>query len=193
MHLMEDKILKEGKVLPGGILKVGSFLNQQIDTTFLKETGEEIARLFEGEGINKIFTIESSGIAIATAAGIAMGVPVVFAKKHKTSNVDGDVFSTTVHSYTHGNDYQAVVSREYLTADDNILLVDDFLASGNALEGLLDLAAMAGAKVSGAATAIEKKFQGGGDKLRIRGYRVESLACILEMTDTEIVFNHQVR
>lgn len=188
MRLMEEKIIAEGKVLPGGILKVGNFLNQQIDTKLLKEIGEEIASLFAGEKISKILTIESSGIAIAAAAGMAMGVPVVFAKKHQSSNVDGEVLSATVHSFTHGNDYQAVVSRDYLSESDNILLVDDFLASGNALEGLVDLSEKAGAKVAGAAVAIEKKFQGGGSKLRVRGYRVESLACIEKMTDTEIIF-----
>lgn len=188
MKLLEEKIIAEGKVLPGGILKVGNFLNQQIDTQLLKEIGNEIASLFEGEKINKILTIESSGIAIAAAAGIAMGIPVVFAKKHQSSNVDGEVVSAKVHSFTHGNDYMAVVSRDYVSQGDGILLVDDFLASGNALEGLVELSKKAGAKVVGAAVAIEKKFQGGGDKLRVRGFRVEALACIESMTDSDIVF-----
>lgn len=188
MKAMEEKILKEGTVLPGGILKVGNFLNQQIDCVFLKEIGEEIARLFQDEGVTKIFTIESSGIAIAAAAGLEMGVPVVFAKKHKSSNVDGEVYATTVHSFTHGNDYRAVVARDYLCEGDTVLLVDDFLASGNALYGLLRLVDMAGAKAVGAAIAIEKRFQGGGDDLRERGFRVESLACIDSMDDGEIRF-----
>ncbi|MCR5369952.1 MAG: xanthine phosphoribosyltransferase [Clostridium sp.] len=188
MQRMEEMILECGEVLPGGILKVGSFLNQQIDTVFLREIGEEIARLYEGSGVTKILTIEASGIAIAAAAGIIMKVPVVFAKKHKTSNVDGAVYAATVHSFTHGMDYRAVVSTDYLTADDTVLLVDDFLANGNALRGLAELCSLAGAKVAGAAIAIEKCFQGGGDAMRAQGIRVESLAMIEKMTDTDIVF-----
>lgn len=188
MLRMEEKIRKEGQILPGGILKVGNFLNQQIDTAFLYEIGEEIARLFEGSGTNKILTIESSGIAIAAAAGMIMKVPVVFAKKHKTSNVDGDIYSVSVHSFTHGIDYNVVVSNDYLTADDRVLLVDDFLANGNALNGLVDLCRQAGAQVTGAAVAIEKRFQGGGDALRSKGIRIESLACIESMEDDELTF-----
>jgi len=188
MLRMEEKIRKEGQILPGGILKVGNFLNQQIDTAFLYEIGEEIARLFEGSGTNKILTIESSGIAIAAAAGMIMKVPVVFAKKHKTSNVDGDIYSVSVHSFTHGIDYNVVVSNDYLTADDRVLLVDDFLANGNALNGLVDLCSQAGAQVTGAAVAIEKRFQGGGDALRSKGIHIESLACIESMKDDELTF-----
>ena len=188
MRAMEEKILNEGRVLPGGILKVGNFLNQQIDTGFLKEIGEEIARLYADDHVTKILTIESSGIAIAAVAGVAMGVPVLFAKKHQSSNVDGEVYAAKVHSFTHGNDYNAVVSREYLTADDRVLLVDDFLASGNALHGLIELCGLAGAEVAGMAVAIEKRFQGGGDDLRKAGYRVESLACIESMSDSDIKF-----
>lgn len=188
MELMEQKIREEGKVLPGGILKVGSFLNQQIDTDFLGKIGQEIASLFAGCGVTKVLTIESSGIAIAAAAGMAMGVPLVFAKKHKTSNVDGSVYSTVVHSYTHGTDYTVVVSRDYLLPSDRVLLVDDFLANGKALQGLIQLADQAGAELVGAACAIEKGFQGGGDALRAQGIRVESLAIIESMSDDSIRF-----
>lgn len=188
MREMELKILEEGRVLPGGILKVGSFLNQQIDTAFLAEIADEIARLYRKERISRILTIESSGIAIAAAAGLVMRVPVVFAKKHRTSNVDGRVYSTTVHSFTHGIDYQAVVSADYLKAGERVLLIDDFLARGNALRGLIDLVLKAGATVAGAAVAIEKCFQGGGDSLRLEGYRIESLAMIESMTDDAVVF-----
>ncbi len=188
MELMEQKIRKEGKVLPGGILKVGSFLNQQIDTGFLSQVGAEIARLFQGTGVSKVLTIESSGIAIGAAAGMAMGVPLVFAKKHKTSNVDGNVYSTVVHSYTHNADYTVMVSSDYLLPSDRVLLVDDFLANGKALMGLIDLVNQAGAELVGAACAIEKGFQGGGDALRKMGIRVESLAIIDEMSDTDIRF-----
>lgn len=188
MREMEEKILRDGKILPGGILKVGSFLNQQIDTAFLKEMGAEIARLFADQGITKVLTIESSGIAIAVAAGMAMDVPVVFAKKHKSSNVDGNVYSTLVHSFTHNTDYNVVVSQDYLCENDTVLLVDDFLAGGNALRGLLDLCRQAGAHIAGAAVAIEKSFQGGGDTLRANGLRIESMAIIEHMDDGSIQF-----
>lgn len=188
MRLLEEMILRKGKVLPGGILKVGDFLNQQIDTDLLREMAKEIARLFADCGVTKILTIESSGIAIAVAAGMEMNVPVVFAKKNRSSNVDGDVYSTVVHSYTHNSDYTVVVGSDYLKPSDNVLLVDDFLANGKALLGLTDLVKQAGASLAGAAIQIEKGFQGGGDTLRARGVRVESLATVERMTDTEIIF-----
>ena len=188
MRLMEEMILKYGKVLPGGVLKVGSFLNQQIDPGLLRAMGQEIAALFADCGVNKILTVEASGIAIASATALEMNVPLVFAKKHRTSNVDGSVYSTPVHSFTHGNDYNMVVSRDYLRKSDRVLLVDDFLASGNALEGLIRLADQAGAVLCGASCAIEKRFQGGGDALRERGIRVESLAVIEKMDDEHIYF-----
>ena len=188
MKQMEEMILREGKVLPGDILKVGSFLNQNIDTVLLGQMAEEIARLFKDQGVTKIVTIEASGIAIAAAAGIAMGVPVLFAKKHKTSNVDGSVYSTIVHSFTHNEDYNVVVSRDYLSADDHVLLVDDFLANGKALEGLIDLVNQAGATLTGVAIAIEKCFTGAGDRMRGQGVRIESLAAIEAMSEDGIVF-----
>ena len=188
MEQMEQKILREGKVLPGGILKVGSFLNQQIDTVFLSRMANEIAGLFADDQPSKILTIESSGIAIAAAVGIAMGVPMVFAKKHKSSNVDGSTYTSVVHSYTHNTDYNIVVSSDYLLKEDRVLLVDDFLANGKALLGLIDLVDQAGAQLVGAACAIEKGFQGGGDALRARGIRVESLAIVDSMTDDSITF-----
>lgn len=188
MKAMEEKILRDGKVLPGGILKVGSFLNQQIDTDFLKDMGDEIARLFASSGVTKVLTIEASGIAIAAAVGISLGVPMVFAKKHKTSNVDGSVYTSVVHSFTHNTDYTIVVSSDYLLPGDRVLLVDDFLANGKALCGLIDLCDQAGAQVVGISAAIEKGFQGGGDALRARGFRVESLAVIDAMDDNTITF-----
>ncbi len=193
MELLQQRILSDGKVLPGGILKVGSFLNQQIDTEFLGKIGREIAELFAGCGVTKVLTIESSGIAIAAAAGMAMHVPLVFAKKHKTSNVDGSTYSAVVHSYTHNTDYTVVVSSDYLLPEDRVLLVDDFLANGKALLGLIDLVNQAGATLIGAACAIEKGFQGGGDALRAQGIRVESLA-IVDAMDPEtgtITFREQ--
>ena len=166
MKAMEEMILKEGKVLPGGVLKVGSFLNQQIDTAFLADMAKEIASLYKDSGVNKVLTIESSGIAIATAVAMELGVPMVFAKKHRSSNVDGAVYSSVVHSFTHGTDYTIVVSSDYLRPEDRVLLVDDFLANGKALIGLTDLIHQAGAETVGAAIAIEKGCQGGGDALR---------------------------
>ena len=188
---LEEKILKEGKVLPGNILKVGSFLNHQIDVDFTMEMGKEIAGLFANDGVNKILTIETSGIPIAVAAGAAMHVPVVFAKKHKSSNVSGEVLSTVVHSYTHGTDYTVVVEKDYLSKSDNVLIVDDFLANGKALKGLIDIIAQAGASVAGASCAIEKGFQKGGDELRADGIKVCSLAIIDSMDDCKISFRKQ--
>ena len=191
MKALEEKILKEGKVLPGNILKVGSFLNHQIDVDFTMEMGKEIAKLFANDGVNKILTIETSGIPIAVAAGAAMHVPVVFAKKHKSSNVSGEVLSTVVHSYTHGTDYTVVVEKDYLSKSDNVLIVDDFLANGKALKGLIDIIAQAGASVAGASCAIEKGFQKGGDELRADGIKVCSLAIIDNMDDCKIAFRKQ--
>ena len=188
MKKLEEKILKEGRVLSGNILKVTSFLNHRLDVDFLMEMGEEIARLFENEKIDKILTVETSGIAIAMAAAASMHLPVVFAKKHKSHNISGDVYKTSVHSYTHGVDYTIVVNQEYLTKGERILIVDDFLANGKALEGLIDIAAQAEAEVVGCSCAIEKGFQKGGDKLRAKGIRVESLAIVESMSDDSLTF-----
>ena len=188
MKALEDKILAEGKVYPGHILKVGSFLNQQLDCSFLMEMGKEIARLYKDEKVTKIITVEASGIAIAVAAGAVMGVPAVFAKKNKSANVGDNVYSAVVHSYTHGTDYNIVVDREYLSGNDRLLIVDDFLAAGNAIAGLISLAEQAGASVVGAAIAVEKAFQHGGDKYREQGLRIESLAKIAEMSEDSLTF-----
>ena len=181
MKALEEKILKEGTVLPGNILKVGSFLNHQMDVDFLMEMGREIAEKFAGDGVTKILTVEASGIAIAVAAAAHMHVPAVFAKKNKTGNLSGGVYAANVHSYTHNRDYTVVVSKEYIGKDDVVLLVDDFLANGAALEGLIEIVRQAGARVAGASCAIEKGFQGGGDKLRAEGVRIDSLARISKM------------
>ena len=191
MKALEQKILKEGTVLPGGVLKVGSFLNQQIDTHFLKEIGEEIARLFAGEGATRVLTVEASGIAIGVAAATALGLPVVFAKKNKSANMSGDTYSSVVHSFTHGTDNHIVVTREYLPAGEKVLIVDDFLAHGSALNGMISIVEEAGCEVVGCCAVIEKGFQHGGDSIREKGYRVESLAIIDEMTEFGIVFREQ--
>lgn len=188
MKALEEKIVKEGSVLPGNILKVGSFLNQRLDVDFIMEMGKEISRIYKNEKITKILTIEASGIAIAVGAAAILHIPVVFAKKNKSGNIGGDVYKTVVHSYTHGKDFDVVVSREYLDKDDKILIIDDFLANGEALLGLIDIVHQAGAELVGATCAIEKGFQHGGDKLREMGYRVESLAIVEKMGEDGIVF-----
>ncbi len=188
---LEQRILEEGQILPGEVLKVGSFLNQQIDTKLLKDMGDEIARLFACNNVTKVLTIESSGIAIAFAAGLSMGLPVVFAKKHSTLNLTGNILTSKVYSYTHQQTYDITVSSDYITSGDTVLIVDDFLAKGNALAGLIEIVNKAGAKLAGCAIAIEKGFQGGGDKLRAEGIRVESLAIIDKMSDDSLEFRQQ--
>ncbi|MCR4730107.1 MAG: xanthine phosphoribosyltransferase [Saccharofermentans sp.] len=191
MRALEQRILTEGQILPGEVLKVGSFLNQQIDTKLLKDMGEEIARLFSCNNVTKVLTIESSGIALAYSAAVALGVPMVFAKKHKSSNLAGNILTSKVFSYTHQQTYDIMVSGDYINSDDTILIVDDFLAMGNALNGLIDIIGQGGAKLAGCAIAIEKGFQGGGDALRAKGIRVESLAIIDRMTDDSLEFRPQ--
>ncbi len=191
MKALEDKILSDGEVYPGNILKVSSFLNHQLDVDFLMEMGGEISRLFSDVKIDKILTIEASGIAIAVAAAAHMHVPVVFAKKNKTTNILADVYSSRVESYTHKEVYQVIVSKEHLHSGENILIIDDFLAIGNAINGLMDIVGQAGGKTQGIAIAIEKGFQGGGDELRKRGVRLESLAIVDSMTDSSVKFRQQ--
>lgn len=190
MKALKEKILTEGAVYPGNILKVSNFLNHQIDADFLMEIGAEIKRLFKDDNVNKIVTIEASGIAIAVAAAANMHVPVVFAKKHQSANIAADVYTSMVYSYTHQNQYMAVIAKEFLNPGDRVVIVDDFLARGNALRGLIDIIEQAGAEVVGISTVIEKGFQGGGDKLREEGYRVESLAIIETMTDDTVTFRN---
>lgn len=174
--------------MPGDILKVDCFLNHRIDVPFILEMGKEIARLYENQQVNKILTIETSGIPIAFAAAQFMNVPVVFVKKNKSGNIADNLYSSRVESFTRKNVYDAVVSKEFLGKDDNVLVIDDFLAKGNALTGIMDIINQAGANLVGCAIAIEKGFQGGGDELRAKGIRVDSLAIIDSMTDTSLVF-----
>ena len=188
MELLEQRILTDGKVLPGGILKVDGFLNHQIDPQLLYEMALEFKRLYDGTGINKILTIEASGIAMAAMTGYVFSCPLVFAKKSKTKNISNDVYSVEVASFTHGNTNTVVVSKEYLSAKDRVLSVDDFLATGAALVGRKALVEQAGGVVVGAGIAVEKVFQGGGDMLRSQGLRVESLAKIASMDDHGLKF-----
>ena len=175
-------------MLPGDILKVDCFLNHRLDVPFLMEMGAEIARLYENDSVNKIVTIETSGIPIAFAAAQFLKVPVVFAKKDKSGNISDLVYSARVESFTRKNVYDAVVSKEYLGSGDHVLLIDDFLAKGNALHGLIHIVNLAGASLAGCVVAIEKGFQGGGDELRANGIRVDSLAIIESMTDDSLTF-----
>ena len=188
MELLEQRILADGRLLPGGILKVDNFLNHQMDPLLLQAMAKEWKRLFDGEGVNKILTIEASGIAMAILVGLEFGCPVVFAKKSRTKNLSDSLYQTEVPSFTHGSTNTVVVSKSYLGPNDRVLLIDDFLATGAALIGLKALTEQAGATLVGAGAAIEKRFQGGGDLLRAQGVRVESLARIVEMSDDGIVF-----
>lgn len=185
MKLLEDRILKDGHIGADNVLKVDSFLNHQIDVNFVCELGKEFYRLFKDENITKILTIEASGIGIACLAAQYFGVPVVFAKKTKTINIYSDTYNATVHSYTHKKDYDIVVSKEFLSKEDNVLIIDDFLAKGSALTALLMLIEKAGAKTAGAGIVIEKAYQGGGDLVRDMGIRVESLAKIKSISEKD--------
>ena len=183
MQLLKDRIRKDGKIKEGNVLKVDSFLNHQMDVKLFKEIGKEFKRRFEGSEINKILTIEASGIGIACVVAECFDVPVVFAKKNKTKNIAGDVYTSKVTSYTHGRVYDIIVSKEYLTKDDKVLLIDDFLANGKALEGLIDLVHQAGAELVGVGIVIEKGFQPGGEELRKQNIRLESLAIVESMDE----------
>lgn len=193
MKMLEDRIRADGIVREGNVLKVDSFLNHQMDISLFKEMAREWKRLFEGKPINKILTIEASGIGIAAIVASEFGVPAVFAKKAMSINLDYDNYETKIHSFTHKKVYNVIVSKKYLTPQDHLLIVDDFLANGCAMMGLLDLAAEAGASVEGVGVAIEKGFQSGGALLRERGVQLESLAIIDSMDSAtgEIVFRPQ--
>ena len=188
MKLLEEMILKYGEVRPGNVLKVCSFLNHQIDVKRVQKLGEELYEAFKNDNITKVLTIESSGIAIAMMTALKFGVPMVFAKKRKTINLSDDVYTAPVHSYTNNRDYEVMVSKDYIDKDDVLLIVDDFLANGCALRGLIDIAHRAGAAVAGAGIAIEKGFQGGGDVLRAEGLKIVSLAIIEKMSDDSLTF-----
>lgn len=188
MELLKQRILKDGVVKPGGILKVDGFLNHCIDIELYNEIGKEFRRLFPDKGINKILTIEASGIGIACIAAQYFGCPVVFAKKKMSKNLDGEMYTTKVTSFTKGVTYDVIVSKKFLSPNDKVLIIDDFLARGMALLGLIDICSQAGAEVAGAGIVIEKAFQDGGNKVREKGIRVESLARIAEMDDEKVIF-----
>lgn len=195
MKLLEERIRQDGNVKPGNVLKVDSFLNHQMDVELYNEMGKEFRRLFPSEKINKILTIEASGIGIACIAAQYFHVPVVFAKKSQSINLDGEQYSTRIESFTHKRVYDVIVSKKYLQKGDKVLIIDDFLANGCAVAGLIDLIESAGAEIEGVGIAVEKGFQEGGRLLRGRGIRVESLAIVESMDDKtgEIVFRESCR
>ena len=191
MKLLEDRILRDGQVRPGNVLKVDCFLNHQLDVDLLDKIGEEFYRIFKDDGVNKILTIEASGIAIACMTARHFDVPVVFAKKAKSKNIDGDVYTSTVHSYTYGKDYNITLAQKFLGPNDRVLILDDFLANGKAMKGLLDVCNQAGCSVAGIGICIEKGFQPGGAELRAAGYKLASLAIVNEMSDDHLTFREQ--
>lgn len=190
MQLLKDRIRKDGKIKEGNVLKVDSFLNHQMDVKLFQEIGKEFKRRFADEEITKILTIEASGIGIACVAAEVFDVPVVFAKKTQTKNIAGDVYTTKVESFTHGRVYDIIVSKEFLGKGDKVLLIEDFLANGKALEGLAELVTKSGAELVGAGVVIEKGFQVGGDIIRSKGIHLESLAIVESMDEKtgEVVF-----
>ena len=190
MKLLEERIQKDGIVRAGNVLKVDSFINHQMDIKLFSEMAKEWKRLFAGRNITKILTIEASGIGIAAVVAMEFGVPVVFAKKSQSINLDYDNYTTKIESFTHKRVYDVIVSKKFLSPEDHVLIIDDFLANGCALEGLLNIVEEAGATVEGIGIAIEKGFQTGGEKIRKRGIQLESLAIVESMDDKtgEITF-----
>ena len=188
MKMLEERILKDGKIKPGNVLKVDGFINHNIDVPFVYELGREFYRRFKDDRVTKILTIEASGIGIACLTAMHFGVPVVFAKKSRTSNLSKDVYTARVDSFTHGPTCDIIVSKEYLSPSDRVLIIDDFLALGNALVGLREITLASGATLIGAGILIEKSFQSGGRMLREQGMRIESLAKIASMTDDGVTF-----
>ena len=183
MELLKKRIREDGKVKGSDVLKVDSFLNHQMDIALFEEIGKEFQRRFAGCGVNKILTIEASGIGIACITAQFFHCPVIFAKKSQTNNIAGAVYATKVESFTHGRVYDVIVSTQFLGPEDRVLIIDDFLANGAALEGLIDLVRQAGAQLVGAGIVIEKAFQPGGDRIRAKGIRVESLARVKSMSE----------
>jgi xanthine phosphoribosyltransferase len=188
MKLLQDKILQEGKVLSESVLKVDSFLNHQIDPQLMLEIGEEFARLFANEGITKILTLESSGIAPSVMTGLKLGIPVIFARKRKSLTLTEDLLTATVYSYTKQESNDISISNKFIRQDDRVLIIDDFLANGEAALGLIELVTQAKASVAGIGIVIEKSFQEGGKKLREQGWKIESLARVESLSNGKVSF-----
>lgn len=193
MNFLEERIMKDGVVKEGNVLKVDSFLNHQMDIKLFEQMGEEWKRRFEGKDINKVMTIEASGIGIACIAAQYFDAPVVFAKKNKSINIDGEMYVAEVESFTHKCKNNVIVSKKFLTPDDRVLIIDDFLANGCALQGLISIVNQAGAKVEGIGIAVEKGFQSGGQIIRNLGYQLESIAIVdgMDAATGEIKFREQ--
>lgn len=185
MEIIEQEIQKRGKILPGNVLKVNSFLNHQLDPYLLNIMAGEWTKLFKNDNITKIVTIEASGIALAILTGLKLNVPVVFAKKSNSKNI-GDVYKSKIHSYTRDQDFDIQIEKQFIYKDDIVLIIDDFLANGSATLGMIDIINQAGAKLAGVGIAIEKGFQNGGEILRDKGIRVESLAIISSMDEKQV-------
>ncbi len=192
MQLLENAILERGRVKDGDVLKVDAFLNHQMDVTLINELGKEFFRRFGDQGVTKILTIEASGIGIACITAQHFGVPVVFAKKTQSRNIDGEVLTSQVTSFTHQRNYDIIVSARFLDPSDRVLLIDDFLAKGSAMLGLISLVRQSGAQIVGAGICIEKGFDVGGEAIRKLGIHVESLAVIKEMHDGHVCFDHEL-
>ena len=188
MKLLEERIKEDGQVRPGNILKVDSFLNHQLDVALLEQLGKEFYEKFKDKNITRILTIEASGIALACLTAQYFKVPVVFAKKAKSKNLDGELYTSTAHSYTYGKDFTVTLSKKFLSKEDTVLLIDDFLAVGKAMRGLIDICNQAEAEIAGIGIAIEKGFQSGGKELRETGYDVYSLAIVDEMNDEGMIY-----
>ena len=193
MNFLEERILKDGIVKPGNVLKVDSFINHQMDIDLFNEMGKEWKKRFEGKNINKVLTIEASGIGIACVVAQHFGVPVVFAKKSKSINLEGEMYTAEVESFTHKNKNQVIVSKKFLSEEDHVLIIDDFLANGCALQGLISIVQSAGATVEGIGIAIEKGFQVGGQIIRNLGFQLESLAIVegMDAETGEVIFREQ--
>ena len=191
MEALEQRIRQEGRILPGHIIKVDGFLNHQIDTRFMGELADEFARLFDISRVTKVLTAEASGIALAAVCSYKWGIPMIFAKKAKSDNIEGGLYKSEVFSYTYKKTYTMICAKDWLTADDKVLIIDDFMANGQAMRGLIDLVKEAGAELVGIGCAIEKGFQDGGDGLRRDGYPLQSLAIIEGADENGFVFRKQ--
>ena len=191
LKLLEERIQKEGKILPGNIVKVDGFLNHRVDVKLMREMAKEFGRLFDLEGLTAVLTIEASGIALAAICAEEFGVPLVFAKKAKSDNIEGGLYKSQIYSYTYKKEVTLIMSQQWLTSSDKVLIIDDFLANGEALRGLVDIVSQSGAELIGIGVAIEKGFQPGGQKLRDAGYDLHSLAIIDAANEDGFVFRKQ--
>ena len=191
MQLLKDRIMREGRMLPGNIVKVDGFLNHRVDTVLMGEIADEFARHFDTKNITMVLTAEASGIALATICAQKYGVPMVFAKKAKSDNIEGGLYQSEIFSYTYKKKFTLIVAQEWMGPDDKVLIIDDFMAKGYAMRGLIDVVQKSGAQLMGIGVAVEKGFQDGGDSLRREGYNIHSLAIIDSVEDGKIVFREE--